>query len=134
MRSREKALLFHELAQMLRAGIPLTRAVEKLIPLNRGASRSALHRIAAALAAGGTTQEALSAPPELQGLDAAVLAASDKAGRLDKGLEQAAAYYESLAEARSRLLVKVAYPIFILHFAGLAFAVPLLFGENGGGE
>lgn len=134
MRSREKALLFHELAQLLRAGIPLARAVEKLIPLARGTAASALRRISGVLARGGTAQEALSAPPEFGGLDAAVLTASDKAGRLDKGLEQAAQYYDALAEARGRLLVKVAYPLFILHFAGLAFAVPLLFGENGGGD
>jgi type IV pilus assembly protein PilC len=134
MRSREKAILFHELAQLLRAGVPLARAVERLVPLSRGNVQAALQRISTVLASGGTAQEAFAAPPQFRGLDAAVLSASDKAGRLDKGLEQAAAYYEALAEARGRLLVKVAYPIFILHFAGLAFSVPLLFGDGGGWE
>lgn len=82
------------------------------------------------LSRGGTAQEAFAAPPAFAGLDASLLAASERAGRLEHGLAQAAQYYDTMAGARSRVLTKLAYPIFILHLAGLAFALPLLFDES----
>jgi type IV pilus assembly protein PilC len=133
MNSHAKSLLYHELGQLLRAGISLPRAVEKLLPVSHGASKSALRKIAEVLSSGGTASEALSAPKEFGALDAAILSASEKSGRLERGFAQAAEYHETVAAARARLLTKVLYPVFILNLAGLAFSLPLLVGPEGSG-
>jgi len=124
MQSRYKARLYHDLGQLLRAGFNLPRALEKLLPHARREAREALRQVGRVLENGGTAAEALAAPPAFAGLDAAIFAASDKAGRLERGLALAAEYHETLAAAWSRILVKSAYPLFIIHFAVLAFAVP----------
>ncbi len=130
MNSREKSLLFHQLGQLLRSGIPLQRSLEKMRDLSRGETRSAVEMMSRVLAAGGTSQEAISAPPAFAGLDSALLSASDKSGHLERGLAQTALYYETMAAARTRVLTKLAYPIFILHLAGVAFTLPMFFDPN----
>ncbi len=123
MHSREKARLYHELGQLLRAGFSLPRALEKLRSFTRGEPAAALGQAARALENGGTSAEALAAPAAFGGLDAAIFAASEKSGRLERGLAMAAEYHETMASARSRVMVKVAYPLFMIHFAALTFAV-----------
>jgi type IV pilus assembly protein PilC len=124
MHPREKAHLYHELGQFLRAGIPLPRAVERLMTIVRGESAMALQAVANVLSSGGTVQEAFSAPPAFAGLDASLFAATDRAGHLEKGMSQAEEYYQAMAGAQGTLLVKVAYPLFILHLAGIVIALP----------
>jgi len=124
MHSRDKARLFHELGQLLRAGFPLPRALEKLIGLTRGEARAALTESAEVLKNGGTSAEALAAPGAFAGLDSAIFAAGDKSGQLERGLALAADYHQTVANARSRIMVKIAYPVFIIHFSILAFAMP----------
>ena len=132
MNSRDKARLFHELGQLLRAGFPLPRALEKLMKFSRGGAVIALREVAVVLARGGTAGEAMSAPAAFSGLDAAIFSSSDSAGKLEKGLALAAEYHDTMAAARSRILTKTAYPLFIVHFAGLAFALPKLVMPDGG--
>jgi type IV pilus assembly protein PilC len=130
MHSRDKARLYHELGQLLRAGFSLPRALEKLIALHRGQAATALQEAAAVLKNGGTSAEALSKPAAFAGLDSAIFAAGDKSGQLERCLALAGEYHETVAAAQSRILVKSAYPLFIVHFAILAFAVPKFVTEG----
>lgn len=121
MHPREKSRLYHDLGELIHSGMPLPRAVERLASHSNGATRRILKGISAGLSRGQTAGESLSGQPGINGLDAALLTASERAGKLDRGFKLAADYYEALAEARSRILRKVAYPIFIAHFAVIVF-------------
>ena len=123
MHPRDKSRLYHDLGELLRSGIPLPRAVERLAAHSKGAARKTLQGISAALATGDTASGALAAQSGINGLDAALFAASERAGKLDRGFKLAADYYAALAEARGRILRKAAYPIFIAHFAVVLFGL-----------
>ena len=58
MSPRAKQQLYHSLAQLLRAGIPFPKALEKLNATARGSTRAAIARIRGELAAGRTVAEA----------------------------------------------------------------------------
>ncbi len=129
----EKARLFHELGQLVRAGAPFPKAVEKLARHCSGRARSSLVGVKRALDSGLTVSESLRAGAPLIGsLEACVFAASDRAGRLDSGLEQASQYHGAIATARSQMKTRLAYPVFIIHFALVILPLPVLFAENGG--
>jgi type II secretory pathway component PulF len=91
-----------------------------------------LQGIGAGLAKGDTVAEAVARQPQINDLDTALFAASERAGRLDRGFDLASEYYNALAEARSRILRKTAYPLFVLHFGVVAFSLTQLIGPNGG--
>ncbi len=133
MHPREKATLFHELGQLVRTGTAFPKAVETLAKLSSSHTRGSLARIKAALDGGASVGDALVAgKPLISALEACVFTASDRAGRLDVGLEQASQYHAALAEARANVRSRLAYPAFVIHFALLLLPIPLVFSENGG--
>ena len=74
MSPRSKQQLYHSLAQLLRAGIPFPKALEKLNATARGSTRAAIARIRGELAAGRTVAEACAeAYPMIGAMEAAVL-------------------------------------------------------------
>lgn len=124
MRSGELAPLYHELAQLLRTGLPLSRAAETLerAPLPAG-SRVVVAALREAAARGEPMTTALNAVPPL---DRAVLAAGEKSGHLDRCLAALAAYHAALDSVRATLIRRCAYPLFLVHFGALVLAVPKL--------
>jgi len=133
MHPGEKASLFHELGQFVRTGTPFPKAIEKLASLSGGQSRASFARIKRALDGGASVGESLLAgTPLISALEACVFAASDRAGRLESGLEQASQYYAALAEARTRMRARLAYPVFVIHFALLILPLPIAFAPDGG--
>ncbi len=133
MHPSEKASLFHELGQLVRTGTPFPKAIEKLARLSSGQARASFTRITGALGRGGTVGESLLAgTPLISALEACVFTASDRAGKLDAGLEQSSKYYAALAAARARIRSQLAYPLFVLHFAMLILPLPVFFAEDGG--
>ena len=132
MQSKEKARLFHDLAQLIKSGVPFPKAVESLARHASGESAAVLRGISKRIAAGDRVAEAIEAQTgRLDSLETGIIAAADKSGTLEIGLAQCATYYESVDSARSRIWTKLAYPLFILHFAALTTAIPLAFGEHG---
>ncbi len=133
MHPSEKARLFHELSRLVHTGTPFPKAVATLALHSRGQTRASLLRIRAALDRGAPVGESLLAgSPLVSPLEACVFTASDRAGRLDTGLEHASQYHTAIAAARARIRSRLAYPAFVIHFALLVLPLPLMFGENGG--
>jgi len=128
---REKKQLYHSLAQLLRAGITFLLAVEKLSRTASPRLRRLLSRLRDSLHAGRTVAEACAeARPAIGAMEAAVLIAVERAGRLDRGLEQLAEYFGALDRAKGRILAKLAYPIFLLVFGVLVLNVPVFFARG----
>jgi len=119
---RTKARFFHELAQLLRSGIGLPQAMELL---SRG--RGSAH-LAALIMQGLTSED--SVPKAFAGAgfssgDCAVIEAGTTSGHLDTIFVSLASHYERLAKARSAVIAKSLYPIFVLHLAVVLLAIPL---------
>jgi type II secretory pathway component PulF len=132
MNYSEKARMFRDLAQLIRSGVPFPKAINTLARHARGSQASVLHGISRRIEAGDRVAEAIEAQSgRLDTLEIGIIAAADSSGTLDKGLTLCAEYYESLAIARRDIRTRLAYPLFILHFAALTGALPLAFGEKG---
>jgi type IV pilus assembly protein PilC len=132
MHPRDKSRLYHDLGELMKSGMTLSRAVERLVLHTRGAPRSVLQGVARGVAQGKTLAESLQDQRGINDLDVALFTASERAGKLDRGFELAAQYYTALAEARDRILRKSAYPLFVLHFAVVVFGITRLVGPSGG--
>jgi type IV pilus assembly protein PilC len=130
MHPRDKARLYHDLGEMIRSGVTLQRAVERLSNHSRGPAGRVLRGIGAGIARGDTLADTLPHQPGINELDAALFAASERSGKLDRGFALAEGYYAALAEARSRVLSRIAYPLFLAHFAVVAMSAPV-FVTNG---
>ncbi|MEX1120044.1 MAG: type II secretion system F family protein [Terrimicrobiaceae bacterium] len=119
---RTKARFFHELAQLLRSGIGLPQAMELLVR-GRGASHLAAS-IQRGLTRGDSVPGAFAGAGFSAG-DCAVIEAGTASGHLDTIFGSLASHYERLAKARSAVIAKSLYPIFVLHLAVVLLAIPL---------
>jgi type II secretory pathway component PulF len=114
---RDKQQLYHSLAELLRAGITFPSAIDKLSRTAPRGARQALRRIRDELSAGHSAADACAAArPQIGAMEGAILSAVERAGKLDRGLDQLAAYFEAIAAARSAVKAKLAYPVFLLVF------------------
>ncbi len=129
---RDKQTLYHNLAQLLRAGIPLPTALEKLEATTHGGLHRLIQRLRKALAEGHPAGEAFASCPSISELESSVIGAVDHGGRLDFGLQQLALYFEVIAQAGETILRKAAYPFFILHFGIFTLPLPKLLKEGVG--
>jgi type II secretory pathway component PulF len=129
---REKATFYQHSAQLLRSGIPLPQAMERLSTTSGGRLRAFLRSISRSLADGQSFSEALTATGTASQLERSSLAALERTGRLEDGLQQLAGYYEALNRSRGEIISRSAYPIFILHLGALLVHLPLIFTAGAG--
>ncbi|MGB8168771.1 MAG: type II secretion system F family protein [Chthoniobacteraceae bacterium] len=127
LRFREKQSLYHSLGQLLGSGVTFPAALQKLAPSARGGLRTLLARLNRSIEGGSTVAEAFAAQrPGVSEMEAGIVDAVERAGRLERGLMQLAAYFGALDAARSSAVKKAAYPIFVLHFGILALGIQTL--------
>jgi type II secretory pathway component PulF len=121
------------LASLLDAGLPPRVALEQegirrsMDPAAHAAARQVLE-------SGGSLADAL-ARAGLDARSAACVLASESAGRASEGLRRIAERKTRGVETMRRALWRLAYPIFILHFAAFARGITrgLFVGNNGAG-
>jgi len=131
LRLREKQSLYHSLGQLVRSGVTFPAALQKLAPTSRGRLRSLLRQLNHAIEGGSTVAEAFAAQrPTVTEMEAGIVAAVERAGRLDRGLAQLAEYFGALEKARASAWKKAAYPIFVLHFGILTLGISTLVGRG----
>lgn len=114
-----RAELYHQLAQLITAGLPILRALEQIErhPPSysfRGPLRSAIREIND----GYTLTEALSRTGRwIPSFDAALLEAGERSGRLDGCFRVLADYYTDRARMARQMISDLSYPLFLFHFA-----------------
>ncbi|RYD70478.1 MAG: hypothetical protein EOP84_26635 [Verrucomicrobiaceae bacterium] len=64
-------------------------------------------------------------------MEKSALAALERTGRIEEGLQQLAKYFEALNRARGEIIRGAAYPVFILHLGILLMNLPMLFTGAG---
>jgi len=131
MSPREKQQLYHSLAELLRAGLTFPRALDKLKATIHGSGKQVVARIARELASGRTVAEAcVAARPTISAMEGAVLTAVERAGSLDRGLEQLSQHFGAVATARGNILARLAYPAFLLGLGILLLNLPKLLSQG----
>jgi general secretion pathway protein F len=125
-RAETRAMAYRELSAMLRAGVPLVRAMELLMDAPEHADgRAALAHVRDRLREGDTPAAALRAAGGATALELAAVEAGQRAGALDQSLERLAGHMESSRGAMERARTALIYPAFVAGF-GILVAAGLL--------
>jgi type II secretory pathway component PulF len=118
MSGRARMLLYEETASLVGAGFGIREALADLMGRSGGRRRRALERLADAVHHGVPVGEAMLGFPEhFAPVEARLVAAGEKTGRLDRAFRDAAAEIARARVARDRFVKSAAYPVFLLHFA-----------------
>ena len=128
-----RAELYHQLSQLVGAGIGLPQAIQiqQRSPPARS-FREPLARISQSLVLGSTFTEAcLSAGGWLPEFDAALIDAGETSGRLPECFKLLADHYTERASLLRQTLSSLAYPAFLFHFAILIGPIQEFFLPDG---
>jgi len=129
IRMRDVGNMYSQLADLLRAGVPMMRALETL-------SRSSHHRLLAEamsgvredVAAGKTFAEAMAArPTAFHSLHVAMVRAGEQAGFLEDVLTNLAAFIDRQDELQSKVKGALIYPVVLLIVGVLLVGAVLIF-------
>jgi type IV pilus assembly protein PilC len=127
----QRAELFHQIAQLTSAGIPIIRALEQIkrSPPSRS-YREPLQRLLDGLARGATMTESLQALDWLPAFDLALIGAGEKSGRLDACFRMLSDYYNDRARLIRQVISQLIYPTALIHFAACIFLIVLPFAHS----
>ena len=128
---RDKQSLYHSLGQLVRSGVPFPSALDNLARTTRGATRAVIRRLKDGVGSGKTVGESFARQrPAVGEMEVGVIAAVERAGKLEQGLAQLSAYFGALEQARRGILKKCAYPAFVLHFGVFALSLRTIFEKG----
>jgi general secretion pathway protein F len=114
LRASARAVIYRELASLLRAGVPLTRGIEMVIDSpDLAASGPALAGVRDRIREGAPPAAAFAAAGGLTDFETAALEAGQRAGALHEAMERLAEAMEERARLRSRMLSALVYPMVV---------------------
>jgi len=126
LRSVQVTAAIRELATLIKAGIPLLEAMNTLIQQHPGGLRTALQKLADAVAAGASLAAAMEQlPGTFDRLSVSIVRVGENSGNLEDALSQLAAFQSKSHRLRSRLTTALAYPA-VVCVVGLAVTMFLM--------
>ena len=128
---REKQRFFDSLGRLVRTGITLPAALGKLASSAGGGLRGVIASLQKSFATGLSPADAFRREQSALGvMEASVLGAAERTGRMDQVLHQLADYHGALAQAREQMRAKLLYPAFVFHFGVLVLTLPRLLPKS----
>lgn len=126
---QKKAQLFHELAQLVKSGIPMNKGLEIMSRGSNSVARAS-QRIARELTSRGSVSAAFQAAG-FTTADGVVIEAGETTGRLEEIFLELERYYGELATARKLIIKRSIYPFVILHLGAVLMAIaPAILGDG----
>lgn len=120
---RQKAQLFHELAQLDKSAVPLLKALEILAKDRRSAIGKLCRKAAKALEKGRSPREAFE-KAGFSAQDGILVEAGSLAGRSADIYNDLSIHYTALAAAQRRIIMSSLYPLFVLHLGAILLSIP----------
>ncbi|MDA7506355.1 type II secretion system F family protein [bacterium] len=131
MSPQQKHLLYTEVAKLIEAGFGINDATETLLDAGQeNPVQEVLIELKASLKEGRTIAEAFNeGPMDLLEMEASIIEAGEKGGRLAVSFQQLADYFDLLANSRKEMTRGFIYPAVLFHVAILLSVIPFsLFG------
>ncbi|MCD6048822.1 MAG: type secretory pathway protein [Verrucomicrobia bacterium] len=123
-----RAELYHQMSSMVKAGLGLPSVIEQLAkhPPKRS-FREPLNIVVQHLRQGNTFSDSLAKTGDwVTQFDTSLIEAGERSGRLPECFQMLSDYYRERAELANSLIQRLAYPVFLFHFATLIFPVSSL--------
>jgi general secretion pathway protein F/type IV pilus assembly protein PilC len=113
VRLREVGVMYGQLSDLMKAGVPLLRGLETISKTGAGAGLAAvLHKVAEAVSGGKALAEAMADQPQaFPNLHVAMVRAGEKAGFLEDVLANLSQFIERVDEMRSKIRGALIYPL-----------------------
>jgi type II secretion system protein F len=129
VRPDDIALLIRQLADLLRAGVPLNRALDTLAEqTSHGTLSQVMDAVGKSVAAGQSLHEAFSAfPAVFPPLHIGMIRAGEAGGFLEDVLQRLAMFIEKDQELKSRIKSALAYPVLLIIVGTFAVAFLMVF-------
>ncbi|UCG49662.1 MAG: type II secretion system F family protein [Phycisphaerales bacterium] len=119
------ALAYHNLAVMLEAGLPFTRALGTVASGQRGGLKRAFSRLADGAREGTPLSETMRGMPRIfSPLEVTIVESAETSGSLPDTLEMLADWHDFSNRMRARVLSGMLMPALIFHLAALIIPVP----------
>ncbi len=131
--NRDKQEFYSGLARLIRSGSSLPAALEMLARDTPRKLGDFLRALNARIKEGEPLGDALlQLRPKVTELEASIITAASRGGKLDHGCDQLARYFEAQVRASSEMWSRMAYPLVILHLAGPIVKLPVLLTTGAG--
>jgi type IV pilus assembly protein PilC len=132
--SNQLITVYHNLATMLDAGLPILRSMDRAAEYAKGSLKRTLIQVENALSREGkTVHEAVSEHPKVFAeFDRTLIKAADESGNLHVSFKMLSEWYEFLRRMKRVVMSGVLLPLFLLHFAFLVFYMANAFMDNSG--
>lgn len=126
LKDRHKALLYHELSKLSKAGFAITSAAAAVLDSRPPANqRLFLEELQRGVEAGKTLSGAAgSASANLTPLEISVLKAAEEGGKIAEGFAHLARYFDMRQKAARKIRAGLLYPAVLLHLAVILPALP----------
>ena len=126
LKDRHKALLYHELSKLSKAGFAITSATAAALDSRPPANqRLFLEQLQRGVEAGKTLSGAAgAASANLTALEISVLKAAEEGGKIAEGFAHLAHYFEIREKAARKIRGGLLYPAVLLHLAVILPAAP----------
>jgi len=113
---REKREFYAGLARLIRSGTSLPAALDLLARDTPRRLARFLRALNARITAGEPLGDALlQQRPRVTELEASIVTAASRGGRLDRGCDQLARYFEAIERARGELWKRMGYPLLVMN-------------------
>ncbi|HOW97506.1 MAG TPA: type II secretion system F family protein [Kiritimatiellia bacterium] len=113
-----RAMVYRELAALLKAGLPLTQALEIILSApETGAHQMLLADTRDRLREGSSFAEALAAHRAVTPFEKSVVQVGERTGTLDVVLDRIARFLEEESQVRERIQTALLYPVIVLIMA-----------------
>ncbi|MBU1910710.1 MAG: type II secretion system F family protein [Verrucomicrobia bacterium] len=110
-----RAMVYRELAALLKAGLPLTQALEVIIEAPESSEyQSRLADIRDKVREGTSFAEALGSHRSVSPFEKAVVQVGERTGTLDEVLDRVAGFLEEQSQLRERVQTALLYPMVVL--------------------
>jgi len=127
----QRAELYHQLSQLISAGIGVVPALEQIKRHPPGPGyRELLQRFLEKLAEGRTLFDTVQSGDWLPAFDTALINAGERSGRLDACFRLLAAYYNDRARVTKLVISQLVYPVALIHIAAFVFLIVLPFAAS----
>lgn len=120
----KQAELYHQLAQMTSAGVSLLQALDSL---QKRRGYRGLRQVSQLIGQGFNLTDALRRVGDLPEFDTSLIDAGERSGRLDACFRLLSDYYAERARTTRQIIMDLAYPVALLHFAIFLFPFPEFF-------
>ncbi|MCF7973495.1 MAG: type II secretion system F family protein [Phycisphaerae bacterium] len=124
--SNQLITVYHNLATMLNAGLPILRSMDRAAEYAKGSlKRTLIHVLNALSQEGKTVHEAMDEHPRVfREFDRTVIKAADQSGNLEACFKMLSEWYEFQRRMRRIVFRGLTYPVFIIHAAAFVIQLP----------